>query len=61
MGLARSTYYDAPTQAADDTTLVEHIVTLCKKFKAYGWRRVQAAQRQQGLVVNHKKVRHSVT
>jgi putative transposase len=27
------------------------------EFEHYGWRRVQAALRQQGMVVNHKKVR----
>jgi putative transposase len=30
---------------------------ICDEFEAYGWRRVQAALRQQGMVVNHKKVR----
>lgn len=57
MGLARSTYYDAPTRAADDTALVEAMAAVCDAFEAYGWRRVQAALRQQGLMVNHKKVR----
>ena len=57
MGLARSTYYDAPKRAADDTALVEAMAAVCDAFEAYGWRRVQAALRQQGLVVNHKKVR----
>jgi putative transposase len=57
MGLARSTVSDAPRQAADDTALVEAMAAICDTFEAYGWRRVQAALRQQGLVVNHKKVR----
>jgi putative transposase len=57
MGLARSTFYDAPTRAVDDTALVEAMAAICTSFEAYGWRRVQAALRQQGLVVNHKKVR----
>ncbi|WP_342354009.1 IS3 family transposase [Methylobacterium soli] len=57
MGLARSTYYDAPTRAADDTALVEAMAAICDAFEAYGWRRVQAALRQQGWPVNHKKVR----
>jgi putative transposase len=57
MGLARSTVSDAPKQAADDTALVEAMAAICDTFEAYGWRRVQAALRQQGLVVNHKKVR----
>lgn len=57
MGLARSTYYDAPQRAADDTAIVEAMAAICDGFEAYGWRRVQAALRHQGLVVNHKKVR----
>jgi len=57
MGLARSTYYDAPTRAADDTALVEAMAAICDAFEAYGWRRVQAALCQQGWLVNHKKVR----
>lgn len=57
MGLARSTYYDAPPRAADDTALVEAMAAVCDAFEAYGWRRVQAPLRQQGWRVNHKKVR----
>lgn len=57
MGLARSTFYDAATRSVDDTALVEAMAAICTSFEAYGWRRVQAALRQQGLVVNHKKVR----
>ena len=48
MGLARSTFYDAPKRAADDTALVEAMAAICDTFEAYGWRRVQAALRQQG-------------
>ncbi|WP_173009185.1 hypothetical protein [Methylobacterium sp. P1-11] len=47
MGLARSTYYDAPPQAADDTALVGAMAGICDLFEAYGWRRVQAVLRQQ--------------
>lgn len=57
MGLARSTFYDKPSAACDDTALVEIIATICEEFERYGWRRVHAALRQQGWVVNHKKVR----
>lgn len=57
MGIARSTYYDAPRTEVDDTALVEAMAAICDEFEAYGWRRVQAALRQQGMVVNHKKVR----
>jgi putative transposase len=57
MGIARSTYYDAPERPADDTAIVEAIFAICDEFEFYGYRRVGAALRQQGLVVNHKKIR----
>lgn len=57
MGLARSTFYDQPAPRADDAALLGAITTICERFEAYGWRRVQAALRHQGLVVNHKKLR----
>jgi len=57
MGVARSTFYDRPTVAIDDTALVEAIAAICDEFEAYGWRRVRAALRQQGIVANHKKIR----
>lgn len=57
MGIARSTFYDAPAAAADDTALVEAMHAIKNDFEAYGWRRMQAALRQQGWVVNHKKVK----
>jgi putative transposase len=57
MGIARSTYYDQPAMAIDDTALIEAIAAICDEFEAYGWRRVRAALRQQGIVVNHKKIR----
>ncbi len=57
MGIARSTVYDAPRIELDDTALVEAMMAICDEFEAYGWRRVGAALRQRGLVVNHKKIR----
>jgi putative transposase len=57
MGIARSTYYDRPEIGADDTAIVEAIAAICDEFEAYGWRRVRAALRQQGIVANHKKIR----
>lgn len=56
-GIARSTYYDRPRKQADDTAIVEAMFTICDEFEFYGYRRVGAAPRQQGLVVNHKKIR----
>ena len=57
MGLPRSTYYDAPRIPADDTEIVSRIQALCDEFETYGYRRVDAALRHQGIVVNGKKVR----
>ncbi|WP_266349687.1 IS3 family transposase [Kaistia dalseonensis] len=57
MGIARSTYCDKPAVSLDDTALVETMVTICESFEAYGSRRMQAALRHLGLIVNHKKIR----
>ena len=57
MGIARSTYYDRPKRPTDDTAIVEAMFEVCDVFESYGYRRVGAALRQQGLVVNHKKIR----
>jgi putative transposase len=57
MGLPRSTDYDEPTAPADDTAIVEAIAAICDEFESYGYRRVGAALRQAGMVVNHKKIR----
>lgn len=57
MEIPRSTYYDSPEKSNDDTAIVEAIATICHEFEHYGWRRVRAALRQQGMVVNHKKIR----
>jgi putative transposase len=57
MGISRSTYYDAPVSALDDTAMVEAIAVICDDFEHYGWRRVQAGLRQQGQFVNHKKIK----
>jgi putative transposase len=57
MGIARSTYYDAPKRRVDDTALVEAMYAIKDEFEAYGWRRMQAALGQQGWSVNHKKLK----
>ena len=56
MGIARSTYYDTPASTPDDTAIVEAIAAICDEFERYGYRRVRAALRHQGMVVNHKKI-----
>ena len=57
MGLSRSTYYDVPPMLADETEIISRIRTVCDEFETYGYRRVGAALRHQGIVVNSKKVR----
>ena len=57
MGLSRATFYEQPGSAADDTATVEAIAVICNEFEHYGWRRVRAALRQKGTIVNHKKIR----
>jgi hypothetical protein len=57
MRIARSTYYDRPELAVDETGIVEAIASICDEFEVYGYRRVRAALRHQGIVVNHKKIR----
>lgn len=41
----------------DDTAIIQAMISICDKFEAYGYRRIGAARRQQGVVVNHKKIR----
>ncbi|WP_108047479.1 IS3 family transposase [Bosea sp. 124] len=57
MGIARSTYYDKPAISIDDTELVETMAAISESFEAYGYRRMQAALRHRGLIVNHTKIR----
>lgn len=37
--------------------LLTAIITIWDEFEAYGWRRVQAALRQQGVIANHKRIK----
>lgn len=57
MGIARSTFYREPAQRIDDAKLLAAITAICDEFEAYGWRRVQAALRHQGVVANHKRIK----
>jgi putative transposase len=57
MGLSRSTFYDpAPVVTAPGEVLVR-IKVICDEFECYGYRRVGAALRHHGVVVNNKKLR----
>jgi putative transposase len=57
MGLARSTFYDTVPVPLDGDELVSRIGAICDQFECYGYRRVGAALRHQGVVVNSKKLR----
>ena len=57
MGLARSTFYDTPPVHLGVDELVARIGAICDDFECYGYRRVGAALRHQGIVVNGKKLR----
>jgi putative transposase len=57
MGLPRSTFYDAQTTRSDDAAIVSRMQSICDEFEAYGYRRVGAELRHQGVIVNHKKIR----
>ena len=57
MGLSRSTFYDTSPIPAPRGDLITRISTICDEFECYGYRRVGAALRHQGVVVNSKKLR----
>ena len=57
MNLPRSTFYAAPAaQPLEEAVIVERLQSICAEFPAYGYRRVTAQLRRDGLIVNHKKV-----
>src|SRR6266496_5897189 len=56
MGLARSTYYDENKgQPIEEVRLITRITEICAEFPRYGYRRVTAQLREDGIIVNHKK------
>jgi putative transposase len=57
MGLSRSTFYDKSPVPLGEDELIVRIGAICDEFECYGYRRVGAALRHQGIVVNAKKLR----
>ena len=58
-GIARASYYrgledQVPLEA--DTELLGQIQTLCLRYRFYGYRRITAQLRRQGMIVNAKRV-----
>jgi hypothetical protein len=56
MGSPRSIYSDRPTREVDHTALVEAMVAIGDELKRAAIARMEAALRQQGPVVNHKRL-----
>jgi hypothetical protein len=57
MELSRSTYYDsAKDQSIEEARLIIRIQEICAEWPRYGYRRVTAQLRHEGIIVNHKKV-----
>ena len=57
MRLPRSTFYDTAAIPLDAEALLSRIGAICDEFEWYGYRRVGAALRHEGVVVNGKKLR----
>jgi transposase-like protein len=57
MGLPRSTFYDPAPTTLDAGEVLARVGAICDEFECYGYRRVGAALRHQGIVVNGKKLR----
>ena len=59
MGVSRSWYYARPSateKAKKDVQLRDAIERIVLEFPGYGYRRVSAALRREGWIVNHKRV-----
>jgi hypothetical protein len=49
MCVARSTFYDAPAVSLDDVEIAGRMQKICDEFEAYGYRRIGAELRHQGV------------
>lgn len=60
MGISKATYYYRPRDRKEkekqDRDLAKRIKDICYKYPFYGYRRVTAALKRDGLGINHKKV-----
>lgn len=55
-GLSRSTFYDSAPFSLHGDNLVARISAVCDEFECYGYPWVGAVLRQEGVVVNGKKL-----
>lgn len=56
MGISRSTYYYKPKRKPPDMELAAKIEDIALDYPYYGYRRITAELKRQGLKVNHKRV-----
>jgi putative transposase len=56
MGIPRSSYYRDNRAAVDDTALVERMHALAENWPHYGYRRMAAQLRAEGVPLNRKRV-----
>jgi putative transposase len=56
MGVPRSSYYRDSRAAIDDTALVERMHVIAEEWPRYGYRRMTAQLRAEGLPLNRKRV-----
>ena len=57
MSIPRSKYYYKPKKdTSNDTFILEKIMHIATAFPSYGYRRVTAALKREGMSLNHKKV-----
>ena len=56
MGLARSSYYRAGSPSAESRKTHQQIVALSEKHPRYGYRRITALLRREGMEINAKRV-----
>ena len=56
MGLSRSSFFDPAPATPDAGEVLSRIGTICNESECYGYQRVRATLRHQGVVVNGKKL-----
>jgi putative transposase len=56
VNIPRSKYYYKPKDNLGDTFILERIEAVATDFPCYGYRRITAALRREGMSLNHKKV-----
>ena len=57
MRLSRSTFYGTAAIPLDAEAFLSRIGAICDEFECHGYRRIGAALRHEGVVVNAKKLR----